>query len=89
MYCRNCGKEIKDSATQCPYCDSVIVTKVEEKASVGWGVLGFCCPLIGLILYLIWKDTDHANAKMAAKGAIVAVAFFLVCRILDFAVMHL
>lgn len=85
MYCRNCGKEIKDNTVQCPYCNvTIVTTSQQDKASIGWGILGFCIPIAGLILYLMWKDTEQAQAKMVAKGAIVAVAFFLVCRIIDF-----
>ena len=29
---------------------------VNDSGSIGWGVLGFCIPIVGLILFLVWKD---------------------------------
>lgn len=86
MYCRNCGKEINDNEIKCPYCNISIVTIPQEKQKVNtcWGVLGFCCPIIGVILYILWKDVSPANAKIAAKGALVFVMFFLIARLLDY-----
>lgn len=37
--------------------------------SLGWAFLGFIIPLIvGLILYLIWKDTKPNTASSIVKG---------------------
>ena len=30
---------------------------VEDNGGFGWGLLGCCIPLVGLILFLVWKDT--------------------------------
>ena len=30
-------------------------TQPEDKGSFGWAVLGFFIPLVGLILYFVWK----------------------------------
>jgi len=34
---------------------------------------GFIFPIVGLILYLILKDTKPKNAKSAGKGALISV----------------
>jgi len=44
-----------------------------SKGNAGWAVLGFFFPLIGLILYLVWRDTHPGDAKMAGKGALISV----------------
>ncbi len=31
-------------------------TNTDDKGGCGWGLLGFCVPLVGLILYLVWKE---------------------------------
>lgn len=32
MYCRNCGKEINDTASFCPYCGAMVaITRTEVK----------------------------------------------------------
>ncbi|KFI97179.1 hypothetical protein BSTEL_1731, partial [Bifidobacterium stellenboschense] len=46
---------------------------VDDKGSFGWAVLGFFIPLIGLILFLVWKDQKPGDAKMAGMGALVSV----------------
>lgn len=45
-----------------------------DTGSIGWGVLGFCIPLVGLILYFVWKDSKPLSAKVALKGAVISIA---------------
>lgn len=45
----------------------------EDKGGFGWSLLGFCIPLVGLILYLVWKDNKPITAKAAGKGALISV----------------
>lgn len=74
-FCKNCGKEIDDVAVICPHC-GVQQEKSQEmtdSGSIGWGVLGCCIPLVGLILFLVWKDQKPRSAKMAGMGALIAV----------------
>lgn len=44
-----------------------------DTGSFGWGVLGFFFPLVGLILFLVWKDEKPVSAKQAGMGALVSV----------------
>lgn len=41
-------------------------------------MLGFFIPLVGLILYLVWKDEKPKSAKRAGKGALVSVILYLI-----------
>lgn len=87
-YCKNCGAEIQDQAVVCPYCGVAQETKpaVVDNGGFGWGLLGFCIPLVGLILYLVWKDEKPRTAKAAGKGAlisvIICVAFYVLMMII-------
>lgn len=79
MYCRNCGKEIDDKAIICPNCGvqqcNIVkddALNIKDTGSIGWGVLGFCIPIVGLVLYLVWQDTSPKNSKMAGKGALIS-----------------
>lgn len=78
MYCKNCGAEIDDNAVVCPKC-GVAQKELEKSSSIsdtgsaGWKILGFVFPLIGLILYLVWKTTNPLNAKAVGKGALIGV----------------
>ena len=74
MYCKNCGKEIDDKAEICPHCG----VRNSAGGNVGWAILGFLFPIVGLILYLVWKNSAPKNAKMAGIGALIAVLIELV-----------
>ena len=90
MYCSNCGKEIDDKAVVCPQCGVATGKKVNnvDESSVGWGVLGFFFPLIGLILFLVWKRDYPLRAHSVGKGAligfIVGLVLFIAAIVLYF-----
>lgn len=44
-----------------------------DKGGFLWGLLGFCIPIVGLILFLVWKGTKPNSAKAAGIGALVSV----------------
>ena len=46
---------------------------VADNGGFGWGMLGCCIPIVGLILFLVWKDTKPKTAKAAGIGALVSV----------------
>ena len=61
----------------------------EYKASGGWALLGFLIPLVGLILYLVWRDKNRADAakgRKAGKGALAGVIVWAVISILSFVI---
>lgn len=93
MYCKNCGKEIDDNAVVCPHCGvaqkdglTATIDGIQDSGSIGWGILGCCVPIIGLILYLVWKDTKPKTALMAGKGALVCVGLYVLYFIFVFGV---
>ncbi len=81
MYCKKCGMEIDEGVKFCPFCgedqeeefEKNIKPYVQYTESKWWGVLGFFVPLIGLILYLVWKNEQPMNARYAGKGALISV----------------
>ena len=76
-YCSKCGSEIHDEAVICTHCGcSVAQTQGVSSAdapNTGFAVLGFFIPLVGLILYLVNKDTFPKKAHSAGKGALIGV----------------
>ena len=44
-----------------------------DSGTAPWMILGFCLPMIGLVLYLVWKDTREADSKAAGTGALLSV----------------
>lgn len=75
MYCRHCGQEIDDQTVICPHCGvaTQATTPVIDNGGIGWGILGCCIPIVGLILWLVWKDTKPKTAKALGIGALVSV----------------
>ena len=63
------------SATQSQQTDS-------EGSTVGWGLLGSFIPIVGFILWLIWKDEHPARAKSAGIGCLVSICLGVVGVIL-------
>ena len=63
------------SATQSQQTDS-------EGSTVGWGILGFFIPIVGFILWLIWKGEHPARAKSAGIGCLVSICLGVVGVIL-------
>ena len=86
--CRNCGQPIDDRAAVCPHCGVAQENKpqVVDNGGFGWGVLGCCIPIVGLVLFLVWKDTKPKTAKAAGIGALVSVGIGILYYILMFAV---
>lgn len=76
-YCKNCGKEISDQTTFCPNCgtsqNATTQPTVVDNGGIGWGLLGCCIPIVGLILFLVWKDSKPKTSKAAGIGALVGV----------------
>ena len=53
---------------------------------VGWGPLGFLVPIVGLILFLIWKDEKPKTSLMAGKGALISIILSVAATVLFFIV---
>ncbi|MDR0488375.1 MAG: DUF4870 domain-containing protein [Propionibacteriaceae bacterium] len=45
----------------------------QDAPNGGMAVLGFFFPVVGLVLYLVWKDQTPLKAKSAGKGALAGV----------------
>lgn len=56
-----------------------------DSGSFGWAVLGFFFPLVGLILFLVWKDSKPLSGKKAGIGALVGVISEVVLAIVSIA----
>ncbi|MBQ4600861.1 MAG: zinc ribbon domain-containing protein [Oscillospiraceae bacterium] len=87
-YCKNCGSVIEDNAAVCSCCGTAQTTTptVVDNGGFGWGLLGCCIPLVGLILFLVWKDTKPKTAKAAGIGALVSVIVAVIFYILSFVI---
>lgn len=84
-YCTKCGKEIMDDAVICTGCgcaQEVAPAKVDtDSSSVGFTLLGFFIPIVGLILYFVWKESQPLKAKSVGKGALIGFCVSIISSI--------
>ena len=91
-FCKNSGNQLADGAGFCPNCgtaQNAVPVQTAAPAPVDnggfwWGALGCCVPIVGLILFLVWKDTKPKTAKSAGKGALISVIVGVVFYVLYF-----
>ena len=60
---------------------------VNDNGGFLWGLLGCCIPIVGLILFLVWKDQKPKTAKAAGIGALVSVILAVVYYIVVFVII--
>lgn len=96
MFCKNCGKEVSDSAVVCPYC-GVQLQKMEGKndqtctlAIVGF-VLSFFVSIAGLICSIIarkkCREENLEGGGLALAGIIISAVSMAVLVIYIIAVV--
>lgn len=91
-FCYNCGNELDEKAYVCVKCGVLVAEdKVDnnvnnnvDKGSFGWAVLGFFVPLVGLILFLVWRSDRPLSSKKAGIGALVSVIVNFIVFVLAF-----
>lgn len=62
----------------------VMQPTTQDNGSFGWAVLGFFLPIVGLILYLVWKTEKPLSARRAGMGALVSVIVGVVITVIWF-----
>lgn len=97
--CPFCGSKIgiDDSVNDKQYKQDAIYTQntqqqyqsrqVNDTGSVGYWLIGFFVPIIGIILYFVWRYEQPNNAKRCLWGALVSIIVSFVLTILTFICM--
>ncbi len=96
MFCSKCGAKLEPNSQFCSECGVSIqqegnvvqtqTTSVAEGSTFGWGVLGFFFPIVGLILFLMWKQEKPKSSKSAGIGALVGVGVNILIFIITFVI---
>lgn len=88
-FCSTCGQEVNEAAVVCVHCGCSTGNKVAEAdaPNFGYALLGFCFPIVGLILFLVWKDTKPLTGKSAGKGALVSTILGVILYVVYFVVI--
>ena len=78
------GNQIEDNAVICLNFGASQNTTPQATDNGGflWGLLGCCIPIVGLVLFLVWKDTKPKTSKAAGIGALVGVILMILYYIL-------
>lgn len=94
MYCKNCGQQIDDNADFCTHCGNrtresnsqqVYTEKVDNPSHLA-GVASCCFPIVGLILYFLWRDEKPESAKLVCYWMIGGIVAWVIFYILMFLV---
>ncbi|MDR3216560.1 MAG: zinc ribbon domain-containing protein [Clostridiaceae bacterium] len=70
-----------------PYYPPPAPPAKKDESSVGYAILCFFYPIVGLILYLVWKDERPLRAKSCGKGALTGVILSVLIGVISFIVM--
>ena len=80
QFCANCGQPLMNAnasegnnSVQHIPAASQNVAKAADAPSFGYKILGFFLPVVGLVLYLVWREQTPLRAKSAGKGALWGV----------------
>lgn len=98
MYCRNCGAPLADNAVVCARCGATVTPPApppgaqqpyqppyqqqEDRPSAGFNALAFFFPIVGLILYLVWKNQKPRCAHAIGKWALIGFVANIVLTII-------
>ena len=87
-YCKNCGNFVNENAYACTQCGAIQsnTPATVDNGGFGWGLLGCCIPLVGLILFLVWKDNKPVSSKQAGIGAAIGFGLNLLTTIIFYAI---
>lgn len=99
-YCVNCGKEVDENQMFCANCGAKITnysngyyTKREEYnkqqfettgEKIGYGILAFLIPLVGFILYFVFKSSKPVTSKICLYVSLISFVLNLLSTILMF-----
>jgi hypothetical protein len=80
-YCIGCGKAIASNSKYCPNCgtdNSNNHTEIRRNTTYDndpnralYIIISALIPLVGLILFLVWKDEYKERAEACAYGALI------------------
>ena len=86
-FCPSCGTAVAAPQPQNPYAQPATPVYAEpaaapvvDKGSVGWAILGFLIPLVGIILFFVWRNKKPDSAKKAIIGAAIGLVFNIIVQ---------
>jgi len=90
-FCYNCGTELNEKQVMCIKCGVSLsdgknnTPKTQDNSTIGGlGILCFLIPVLGLILYLVWKDEKPVKSSGAGKAALWGLIIGVVLYFIGF-----
>lgn len=89
MFCSNCGESISAQAEICPKCGVRAKNQVaQDQPNWGVNILSLCCiPLVGIILFFVWKKERPVAAKSALIFGLITPCIVLILYIVFFVIL--
>ncbi|WP_075618294.1 zinc ribbon domain-containing protein [Paenisporosarcina indica] len=87
MYCPHCGEQISAQAEICPKCGVRIKNGHagnvgDDKPNIAVNLLSFCCiPILGVVLFFVWKDSKPIAAKSALIWSLVSLGIWIILSV--------
>ncbi|MFQ5649726.1 MAG: zinc-ribbon domain-containing protein [bacterium] len=86
MFCPKCGAQNQDDVEFCSSCGQGLKAGAvpEAEESVGpLGIVFFCIPIVGAIMYFVWKEDKPGKAQQACHLALWGVGVGIVLNIIS------
>lgn len=92
MYCPNCGSKIDGNAEICVNCGVNVLNfgkkstaAIDDKSNIWVNLLSLCCfPLLGIIMFFVWKDKQPKAAKSALIFGLIGLVIAIILGIISF-----
>lgn len=88
-HCQHCGRQVAVNAFSCPSCGFAFERQTQFGATVssdglsfGYALLGFIFPMLGFIMYLIWRNLFPLRASSIGRGVLTRLVFYIALMIL-------
>ncbi len=67
MYCKKCGAKLNEDNAFCPQCGNKLINNTDETdiTNIICAVIGLIIPIVGAVLYYVFKKTNPKAAKTA------------------------
>lgn len=88
-FCTNCGRSLNAAKPPARPIggggpEKRVIVLPKDDPSFGFGLLSFLFPIVGLVLYLVWRDVLPRRAHSCGFGALVSVCVSIVLNIILF-----
>lgn len=74
--CSHCGGDLQENQTVCPYCggttgrSQATPNQTPDRGGFLWWLIGALIPLLGLILFFVWRHEKPKTARALIAGAL-------------------